>query len=97
MENQYVWLASPIRMPRAGHPFHLLRRGAVGPCPGTPLPVGLPRAVVVTPAHITPQHVLASAAIPVVFPPVFIRAELICDGGLRLNTPLSPAIHLGAD
>jgi NTE family protein len=41
--------------------------------------------------------VLASAAIPIVFPPVAIQSDLYCDGGLRLNTPLSPAIHLGAD
>lgn len=65
--------------------------------PDVPLPYGLPRSVHVAPAHILPQHVLASAAIPVVFPPVTIQTDLYCDGGLRLNTPLSPAIHLGAD
>lgn len=65
--------------------------------PTIPLPRQLPRAIQVRPTHIYPQHVLASAAIPVVFPPVFIQNELYCDGGLRLNTPLSPALHLGAD
>lgn len=65
--------------------------------PGSPPLSGLPHAVEVRPAHIMPHHVLASAAIPVVFPPVFIRTDLYCDGGLRLNTPLSPAIHLRAD
>ncbi len=65
--------------------------------PGGPLPTGLPRGMEVCPAHILPHHVLASAAIPVVFPPVFIQNDLFCDGGLRLNTPLAPAIHLGAD
>lgn len=65
--------------------------------PGVPLPEGLPRAIRVCPGHILPQHVLASAAIPVVFPPVFIDGDLFCDGGLRLNTPLSPALHMGAD
>ncbi len=65
--------------------------------PGVALPFGLPRFVHVAAAHVLPQHVLASAAIPVVFPPVAIQSDLYCDGGLRLNTPLSPAIHLGAD
>lgn len=64
---------------------------------GVPLPFGLPRAIEVCAAHVLPHHVLASAAIPVVFPPVFIHRDLYCDGGLRLNTPLAPAIHLGAD
>ncbi len=44
-----------------------------------------------------PEHVLASAAIPVIFPPVKIDGQWYCDGGVRLNTPLSPAIRLGAD
>jgi NTE family protein len=65
--------------------------------PGIPVPRNLPRAIRVRPAHILPHHVLASAAIPVVFPPVFIRTDLYCDGGLRLNTPFSPALHMGAD
>ncbi|HJL16847.1 MAG TPA: patatin-like phospholipase family protein [Sandaracinaceae bacterium LLY-WYZ-13_1] len=65
--------------------------------PGTPVPRALPREIRVRLAHIMPHHVLASAAIPVVFPPVFIRTDLYCDGGLRLNTPLAPAIHMGAE
>jgi NTE family protein len=32
-----------------------------------------------------------------VFPMVEIDGELHCDGGLRVNTPTAPAIHLGAD
>ncbi len=51
-------------------------------------------------AHITeimPNHARASAAIPIVFPAVMIGDIPYIDGGLRLNTPLSPAIHLGAD
>ncbi len=44
-----------------------------------------------------PTHVLASAAVPVIFPPVNIDGKWYCDGGIRLNTPLSPAIRLGAD
>ncbi len=46
---------------------------------------------------ITLDHVLASAAIPVFFPPVSINGRLFGDGGVRMTTPVSPAIHLGAD
>lgn len=48
-------------------------------------------------AHITPFHALASAAIPILFPPMPIDGEWYVDGGLRQNTPLSPALRLGAD
>lgn len=43
------------------------------------------------------EHVMASAAIPVFFPPVVIEDVAYGDGCLRQTTPLSPAIHLGAD
>lgn len=46
---------------------------------------------------IGPQHALASAALPLLFPPVVVDGEIYCDGGLRQNTPLSPALRLGAD
>ena len=46
--------------------------------------------------RIGPNHALASAAIPVVFPAVRLKGELHVDGGLRLNVPLSPALRLGA-
>ncbi len=48
-------------------------------------------------ASIGPRHVLASAAIPILFPAVKIGDEYFTDGGLRQNTPMSPAIRLGAD
>jgi NTE family protein len=48
-------------------------------------------------AQIGPLHAMASAAIPILFPPVFIDGAYYCDGGLRQNTPLSPALRLGAD
>lgn len=55
---------------------------------------------VVLPVEITLDHVLASAAIPVVFPPVRVRSAAgdlyFGDGALRLVTPFSPAIRLGA-
>ena len=40
--------------------------------------------------------VLASAAIPGIFPPVFIGHDQFVDGGASENTPLAPAIELGA-
>jgi len=46
---------------------------------------------------ITSCHVRASAAIPFLFPAVRIRKSFYYDGGLRLNTPLSPALRLGAN
>jgi NTE family protein len=61
---------------------------------GVPLPLGSAR-IVVQPTHILPQHVLASAAMPIVFPPVRIGNDYFCDGGIRLNTPTAPAIQLG--
>lgn len=43
------------------------------------------------------RHALASAAIPIFFPSIRINGTYYVDGGLRLNTPLSPAIQLGAE
>ena len=46
--------------------------------------------------EITVEHVLASAALPFVFPAVRIGTRWYGDGGIRLSAPLSPAVHLGA-
>ena len=46
---------------------------------------------------ITVDMVLASASIPLLFPPVEIGPHLLWDGGLLVNTPLAPAVSLGAD
>jgi NTE family protein len=43
------------------------------------------------------EHILASAAIPIFFPPISINGSAFGDGCLRQTTPLSPAIHLGAE
>ena len=43
------------------------------------------------------SEVLASAAIPILFPPVRIGKRFFGDGCLRNSAPLSPAVHLGAD
>jgi NTE family protein len=46
--------------------------------------------------RLTLDHVLASSAIPVFFPPVKIRETYYGDGCVRMIYPMSPAIHLGA-
>lgn len=46
---------------------------------------------------ITPDHVLASAAIPLLFPTRRVGDHYYCDGGLRFNTPIAPAIRAGAE
>jgi NTE family protein len=44
-----------------------------------------------------PEHALASGAIPLLFRSARIGDEYYCDGFVRQNTPLSPALRLGAD
>ncbi len=46
---------------------------------------------------ISTAHVMASAAIPMVFPARRVGNGYYCDGGLRFNTPISPAIRAGAE
>ncbi len=46
---------------------------------------------------ITVEHIMASTALPFLFPAQLIDHEYYGDGGLRNTAPLSPAIHLGAD
>ena len=48
-------------------------------------------------AVLGPEHALASAAIPMLFKSVKIGDEHFCDGSVRQNTPLSPALRLGAE
>ncbi len=43
-----------------------------------------------------PEHILASSAMPFVFPVQRIGDDFYCDGGVRFNTPISPAIRAGA-
>ena len=42
------------------------------------------------------RHLLASTAIPTIFPPQRIGRNYYGDGALRQLTPISPALHLGA-
>jgi len=43
------------------------------------------------------DHLLASSALPFIFPPVRINREYFGDGSMRQIAPVSPALHLGAD
>jgi NTE family protein len=45
---------------------------------------------------VTVDHVMASSALPLLFPAVKIDGAWYGDGGVRLTAPLSPALHLGA-
>jgi NTE family protein len=47
--------------------------------------------------RLTVDHVMASSAIPIFFPAIRVGERYYADGCLRSVTPLSPAIHLGAD
>lgn len=42
-------------------------------------------------------HLMASSALPFIFPPVLINREYFGDGSMRQIAPISPALHLGAD
>ncbi len=50
-----------------------------------------------TPCKITVDHLLASSAIPAVFPTVKLSREYFGDGAMRQMAPISSALHLGAD
>src|SRR5215470_1871460 len=47
--------------------------------------------------ELTLDHLMASVAIPLLFPPMRLGDEYFGDGAMRQLNPLSPAIHLGAD
>lgn len=49
------------------------------------------------PTQLRLEHLLASSAIPTIFPAVRINREYFGDGALRQLAPMSPALHLGAD
>lgn len=49
------------------------------------------------PTEISLDHLMASSAIPFIFPAVHINREWFGDGSMRQVAPVSPAIHLGAD
>ncbi len=43
------------------------------------------------------EHVMASSALPLIFPAISVDGEYYGDGSIRQAAPLAPAIHLGAD
>jgi NTE family protein len=49
------------------------------------------------PTRVGPDHALASAAIPMLFPAIRIGGTYYVDGGLRHSSPLTPALRLGAN
>jgi len=50
-----------------------------------------------TPMTIELDHLMASSALPFIFPAVRIHREYFGDGTMRQLAPVSPALHLGAD
>lgn len=50
-----------------------------------------------TPTTLGVDHLMASSAIPTIFPTVHISREYFGDGAMRQIAPISPALHLGAD
>lgn len=47
-------------------------------------------------ATITVEHIMASAALPLLFPAVQLGNGWYGDGGIRLTAPFSPVLHMGA-
>jgi NTE family protein len=76
---------------RSGRTVIFMQMGPEGALPST-----TPPRTVIRGDLIGPPHALASAAIPLVFPAVRIGRELYVDGGLRQNTPIAPALRMGA-
>ncbi|SEK32533.1 patatin-like phospholipase family protein [Nitrosovibrio tenuis] len=49
------------------------------------------------PSRIGIEHLMASSAIPLLFPAIRLNREYFGDGSMRQLAPLSPALHLGAE
>jgi len=47
--------------------------------------------------HLTLDHLMASLSIPFLFRPIYVNDQYYGDGAMRQTSPLSPAIHLGAN
>lgn len=46
---------------------------------------------------ITTEHIMASSAIPLLFPPIKVDERFFGDGAVRNHAPCSPVIYLGAE
>lgn len=67
-------------------------------CPTKPTPRWPhDRSTIGVTTRLRPEHVLASTSIPFLFAPVRVGDFWYTDGSVRQNTPLSPALRLGAD
>lgn len=75
-----------------GHTVVFVQRREGGVPPWSRDPYTEARAV-----EMAPEHALASSAIPLLFRAVPLDGAFFCDGSLRQNTPLSPALRLGAE
>jgi NTE family protein len=94
--------ASPLRAVGVVATSYETGRSIVFHQGGETPPTNEERAIDYAPARLTNTHVLASGAIPVIFPAVEVTEPAshrgwYGDGGLRLNAPLDPALELGAD
>ena len=65
--------------------------------PGVEYPASKARRRKAVRDTIRADHVLASAAIPLIFPSRRIGTGYYADGGVRFNTPMAPALRLGVD
>ncbi len=80
----------------------LTSRSVVFHCGGPSPPPDRRRGIDYVSTALTEDQVLASAAIPTVFPAVHVERPAEArgwyfDGGTRLNTPIKPALALGAE
>jgi len=98
VDDGIVDLAVVATSGATGRTVVFVDREGTGPLP----PSDDARSIDYVAAGVAAEHVLASAAIPLLFPPVAVRepegrCRWYVDGGVRLNTPLKPALALGAD
>ena len=64
---------------------------------GEPSPSWLRARRIGRPTEIRVEHLMASAAVPFIFPAVRVGTEYFGDGSMRHSAPLSAPIHLGAE
>jgi NTE family protein len=83
---RWMSLRAPFsRLEQATVPLHIVATDLVN---GTPVVLSTGDVI---------EALLASAAIPGVYPPVTIDGRVLVDGGLVANNPVTQAVELGAD